>query len=663
MSKVRDIENSVDGSKILLIFGNTVSLVSILILFMQNLRSNDSEIWDRYLYLISIFCGLYVVSKALFSKTYNFKYYPFIAFFILLIGVVGIERHSTKTTRGVDISKEFWLGFGSSILILTLIITPAIYTIYSWQQLNRKIQIILNLIAFLVLVCLVPALLQGGNSIIDRGSSEYNINENLAIAAGHFPYVDFIPQYGTLYAWLIAPLKGYLDVDSLVTVSLYMMSIGALVAIAIGVWISYKAMNSRSLGLAILLVVPLTSIAQFPNRSVYSGTIYALLSQLPVRILPGMLLGLFLFKTIIKNQSEISASKIVLSFFAGLTIWINQDFAILSGLITIFFLIFYMKKFLNSLFILASFSFGVIIYPIILLFFGKQIQPGYIGFFATQYNSGFMAEPIITPGPILIILPLLISLVSVSVYVLVKDRYFKAFIDQPTKLAILVTAYFSIWSLVGFLYYLNRSYASGQMQILFLPISVASASFFGYIFGRNLSIPWTVKSFFTSSNWTTAKLKRNIYYLLCAMMMSLPLSSIIAFPNPQIEFDRLTNASSDHRWPKPNLTDSIKDAKFGLSLAKEENLKIAFYGASSNYMKLATGIDSVNIYNSPWDMPVTSRTVQVGCERILSSMPDLIVLGDEAPALFRFSNNTLCDKFAITNVAGLRENRLAVKVD
>lgn len=314
MSKVREIENSVDGSKILLIFGNTVSLVSILILFMQNLRSNDSEIWDRYLYLISIFCGLYVVSKALFSKTYNFKYYPFIAFFILLIGVVGIERHSTKTTRGVDISKEFWLGFGSSILILTLIITPVIYTIYSWQQLNRKIQIILNLIAFLVLVCLVPALLQGGNSIIDRGSSEYNINENLAIAAGHFPYVDFIPQYGTLYAWLIVPLKGYLNVDSLVTVSLYMMSIGALVAIAIGVWVSYKAMNSRSLGLAILLVVPLTSIAQFPNRKVYSGTIFALPSQLPVRILPGMLLGLFLFKIIIKNQSEISLNKIVLSF-------------------------------------------------------------------------------------------------------------------------------------------------------------------------------------------------------------------------------------------------------------------------------------------------------------------------------------------------------------
>ena len=89
MSKVRETENSVDGSKILLIFGNTVSLVSILILFMQNLRSNDSEIWDRYLYLVSIFCGMYIVLKALFSKTFNFKYYPFIAFFILLVIIFG----------------------------------------------------------------------------------------------------------------------------------------------------------------------------------------------------------------------------------------------------------------------------------------------------------------------------------------------------------------------------------------------------------------------------------------------------------------------------------------------------------------------------------------------------------------------------------------------
>lgn len=663
MSKVKEIENSVNGSKLLLIFGNTASLVSIVVIVMQNLRSSDAEIWDRYLYLVSIFCGLYVVLKALFSKTFNSTYYPFIALFILSIGIVGIERHSTKNTRGVDISKEFWLGFGPSVLILTLIIIPAIFTIYSWQQLNRKIQILINVIACLILACLAPAVFQGGNSIIDRGSSEYIINENLAVAAGYFPYVDFIPQYGTLYAWLIAPLKTYLDVSSLVTVSLYMMSIGALIAIAIGVWISYRAMNSRSLGLAILLVVPLTSIAQFPNRSVYSGTIHALLSQLPVRILPGMLLGFFLFRTIIKNQSEISFGKIILSFFAGLTLWINQDFAILSGLITMLFLIFYMKKFRNLLVIFTAFSFGILVYPIILVFFGKQIQPGYIGFFATQFNSGFGAEPITTPGPILILLPLIVSLVSVSAYILIRDRYFKVFIDQPTKLAILTTAYFSIWSLVGFLYYLNRSYASGQMQILLLPISVAAASFFGYIFGSNLSIPWTVKSFFASSNWTTAKFKRNNYYLLCAVMMSLPLSSVIAFPNPRIEVDRLTNSSSDHSWPKPNLNDSINDSKFGLSLAKKENLKIAFFGASSNYMKLATGIDSINIYNSPWDMPITNKTVQVGCERIFLSMPDLIILGDEAPALFVFSNNTLCDKYAITNVAGLRENRLAVKVE
>jgi len=663
MNKAKEIENSVDGSKILLIFGNTVSLVSIFILSTQILRSNDNEIWDKAIYLVSIFCGLYVFLKALFSKTFGYKYYPFIAIFILFIGIIGIERHGTKTTRGVDISKEFWLGFGPCILISTFIIIPAIFTIYSWKQLNRKIQILVNVIACLILVCLIPALFQGGNSIIDRGSSEYNINENLAVAAGHFPYVDFIPQYGTLYSWLTAPLKGHLDVDGLVTASLYMMSIGAFIAIAIGVWLLYKAMDGRSLGLAILLVVPLTSIAQFPNRKVYSGTIYALLSQLPVRILPGMILALFLFKIIIKNQSGISVSKIVLSFFAGLTIWLNQDFAFLSGLITIFILMFYMKKFRHAILIFTAFGFGIFSYPAVLIFFGKQIRPEYIGFFATQYKSGFMAEPIIMPGPILIVLPLIISLVVASFYILIRDRYFKVLIDQSAKLAILTTAYFSIWSLGGFLYYLNRSYASGQMQILLLPISVASASFFGYIFGKELNIPWTIKNFFAASNWTTVKFKRNMYYLICAIMMALPLASIIAFPNPKIELERLSKASINNTWPKTNLTDSINDSIFGLSLAKKDNMKIAFYGASSNYIELATGIDSINIYNSPWDMPVTNKTIQVGCERILASMPDIIVLGDEAPALFRFSENTLCGKYAITNISGLRENRLAVKVN
>jgi hypothetical protein len=485
----------------------------------------------------------------------------------------------------------------------------------------------------------------------------------LAVSAGHIPYVDFIPQYGTLYSWLLAPFKGYLDADGLVTVSLYMMSIGTIIAISIGVWLVYTAMNKRSLALAILLVIPLTSVAQFPGRSVYSGTIYALLSQLPLRILPGMVLGLFLLRIIINNQSKISLSKIILSFCAGLTIWINQDFALLAGLITLFFIIFYMNKFFNSILIISSFILGILSYPIALYFNGININYKYIGFFATQYTaSASMSEPIITPGPILIILPWIVALVTISSYILIRDRYFKKFISKAEKLAILTTSYFSIWSLIGFAYYLNRSYASGQMQILFLPLSVASASLFGYLFREHVNLPWTAKTFLSYSNWSRLNIRRTVYYLLSAIIMSIPISSIIAFPDPRIEANRLLSSSPNNTWPKPNLIESKQDAQFGLSLAKSKDLKIAFFGASGNYLKLSTGISSVNIFNSPWDMPMSDESVTVGCARIFSLLPDIIILGEEGPSLFRFNNNTLCNQYIIQNIEGIQENRFAVKV-
>jgi hypothetical protein len=664
MNKSTENENSIYRSKILLIFGNSLSFISIFILLVQFLRSNNSETWDRLIYLGSIICGIFVFLFTLSSKYFKYKTYPIAATLILFFGIVGIEKHDTKATRGVDISKEFWLGFGPYILIVVLMIIPFVFTIYSWVGLNKKIQMILNFLAILVLIFVIPALWQGGNSIIDRGSNEYIINENLSVSAGYLPYVDFIPQYGTLYSWLLVPFKSYLDVDGLVTVSLYMMSIGTIIAILVGVWIAYKAMNCRSLGLAILLIVPLTSIAQFPNREVFSGTIFALLSQLPLRILPGMVLGLFLLRIIIKNQNNISVGKVILSFFSGLTIWINQDFALLAGLITLFFIIFYMNKILNSILIIISFILGILSYPIALYFRGIDINYNYIGFFATQYtSSASMSEPIITPGPILIILPWIITLVMISSYILIRDRYFKKFISKDVKLAILTTSFFSIWSLIGFAYYLNRSYASGQMQILFLPLSVASASLFGYLFREHLNVPWTPKSFLSYSNWSRLNLRKSVYYLLPAIIMSVPLSSIIAFPNPSIEAKRLLSSAPNNTWPKPNLIGSMRDAKFGLNLAKSKDLKIAFFGASGNYMKLSTGISSVNIFNSPWDMPMSDESVTVGCQRIFSLSPDLIVLGEEGPSLFRFANNTLCNQYIIQNIDGIQENRIAVRIN
>jgi hypothetical protein len=112
------------------------------------------------------------------------------------------------------------------------------------------------------------------------------------------------------------------------------------------------------------------------------------------------------------------------------------------------------------------------------------------------------------------------------------------------------------------------------MQILFLPLSVASASLFGYLFREHVNLPWTVKTFLSYSNWSRFNIRRTVYYLLPAIVMSVPLASTIAFPYPRIEASRLVSSSPNNTWPKPNLIQSKIDAEFGLNLAKSKDLRL-----------------------------------------------------------------------------------------
>ena len=273
-----------------------------------------------------------------------------------------------------------------------------------------------------------------------------------------------------------------------------------------------------------------------------------------------------------------------------------------------------------------------------------------------------MAEPIITPGPVLIILPWIVALVCASFYLLIKERFSNVAIEEESRRAIITTAFFSLWTLIGFSYYLNRSYASGQMQILFLPLAVASASFFGYLFNQNSELPWKPRLNIKLSTWKMSSIKRNSSYLLISIIMSLPLSSIIAFPNPAIEIDRLTSSSPDHVWPKSLLVKTTNEVLIGKKFAQDNAVTISFFGASSNYMKIATGIESANILNSPWDIPVSSEAIEVGCSRIFNVNSDILILGEEGPALFRFKDSTLCDKYSMYNIENIREFRAARKL-
>jgi hypothetical protein len=361
------------------------------------------------------------------------------------------------------------------------------------------------------------------------------------------------------------------------------------------------------------------------------------------------------------NKSTVTKN-IVIGFFSGFSVWLNQDFAFLGGLLALMYLLIFLKTFKDKLVSVVGYCLGVAVYPAILRVVGEEVNFSYVGFFVTQYQNGFMAEPIITPGPVLVVLPLIATIAAISTGLLLRERFSSYQIPEQLRRSVLTASFFSLWSAAGFAYYLNRSYASGQMQILFLPLSVALANFIYFVLEMDLEAKWSARSFFKAETWRKPKLRSSLTSLTLAIVMALPLASTVAFPQPNIELKRLTQGVPGHTWPKSNsksVFEDIAKIKSGSIFPLED---ASFFGASGHYVELVTGLTSLNILNSPWDIPITQTTIETGCKPVMNSTSKYLILGTEGPSLFRFENGTLCNVYRMISIPGLSEFRVAERI-
>jgi hypothetical protein len=638
------------------IFLNIFIFTGFMIWVIQFFRQkNTTETFDKLIYLIAIAIGMYYSlkqmtrTKQVYNSSLAFKSFGLVS---IIIGIAGLESHESINQ---DYYQKLWSGFGIQISILTICLAPLIYQVYTWSSLKLFSKAVLAVLSVIIIGFMFIAIFQKDNSIIDLYHSEYVVNEIYAIPAGNMPYVDFIPQYGIFYSLIAGLMAKLFSISISINLILILITAGTVIAILIAIYLVYKSHNRNSLTLAILLVVPFTSITKFPNRTDYPGNIFDLISAVPIRILPGLVIGMILLNLLTASKNIGLWKLCLFGFIIGTSFWLNQDFVLISAFISILYL-FLFGDFRKKLFyILGSVLVGLVSYPIVAIQFGN-FRFNSIGFFALQYSSGYMAEPIQTPGPVLVILPLIIALFFASTTPLVLEKFKKYVIEPEFRRALITSSFFSCWSLIGFTYYLNRSYASGQMQILFLPLSVASASYFYYLFPKVESIPWRFKDFFKKSIWARTNLKHQLPNLSLAILMALPLASIIAFPNPQLEINRLTNAPSENKWPLPRNQKAFLDIENQLSLINSANIgKIMYFGSSGNYVDLKYGIKNASIFNSPFDLLMSSKMVDIQCNNLKKLKPKYLLVNDAGIAIAQaFPNSTLCGTYFISKESPLR---------
>ena len=647
------------------------AITGSLIFIIQLLRgSTQSEAPDKAIYLFAILiAGIFLLlGLSKLSKSTGKYLYGSLALLITAIGVAGVEQHAP--INGVVLSYRLWLGFGPYTLILAILIVPIVFKIIEWRILNIAWKAVLSTLFLINAVLVVPSFWQSAATVIDADHSEYVINELLAPVVGYWPYSDFIPQYQSFYGFFLKPFVGGMNASQISEVAFIALTLLSFATLILGVFIAWNAIDRRSLALATGLVIPFTALTQFPTREGYLGSIAALLSGLSIRIFPGLvLIGLLIL--LLRKRSEKSTTKRTVAFLgfgflSGVITWQSQDFGI-AAVVTSFLVIAYASstRFLeikNTGVALIGFIPGFALYPILAGAAGKTIDFKYFLFFARQFGSGFGAERIRTPGPVLFILPLIVLLVVVhGIYVYRSKK--SAGETGEYSLNSLIGFAFGLWSLFGFTYYLNRSYASGQMQILFLPLAISLAAFVGILIKdpvRTLVFGNLQKGFLFSPR--AMKEKNFAWVLPLLLIISIPFASLLLTPNPSIEMKRIDEANTAPRWPKATIVASVADAKIAAKYAKDQGLTIGFFGASSYYVEKESGVQSLSILNSPFDLFMSQTTAQTSCDYIYKINPDVIVVSDEGANLFQFEGKTLCNTYIQQDVPGVRSGHFAVKV-
>jgi hypothetical protein len=252
------------------------------------------------------------------------------------------------------------------------------------------------------------------------------------------------------------------------------------------------------------------------------------------------------------------------------------------------------------------------------------------GWFARQFGAGFGSITIEMPGAVNLDFPLIMGAAVIGLYYIIRQAKSDLQSDESlsgSKLTTaIISAYFGMFSGFALPYYVNRSFHAGQMSMLYVPLATA------LIASTALMVSSIQKN--QVSNF------RNAFpSLILAFMMA----TVYLLPNPSIELKRINGGNPNGTFPRPPLVAAINEIPNVKMYADKNNKSIGFYGEGGNYVHMLTGIDSVNIFNSPLDMFQSNAAVDLSCKNLIAQNKDLLIMTDSAEQTFAWDDKSLCN--------------------
>jgi hypothetical protein len=593
---------------------------------------------------------------------------------VMLWGTLSIEH--------VNLLGMFWLGFGKRVALLALALIPLVgFLLRPHSELPRAARVLGYCVLALVLGIGALSFFQTRTSLLQPDHSAYIFNELYALPAGHVPYRDFVPQYQTLFSYLFYPLIEVLGVDRALNPILCIFWALSMATVACGVLAGWMATRGLNRLFAPLLILPIVFLTQGPERRDWIGSIGTLHSAYPVRMLWPTLLGVLLAQLPALGVQAWQPRRHLLpfGFLIGLGCFHQIDFglaaAVAAGTVIVMAQPWARLPRILSLWAAAVCA-GFLAVPLLHWLADVPLAARRVGWFVRQFGGGFGSEPIQIPGPVLLVLPLLVGCTVTCLAALRAQRASLAGGSWtelglmarlaarsprnapsepplasaglgpdllPVRQAALIGSYFGVFAVAAFPYYLNRSYASGQLQILLLPLGISLAA--------------TVQLIVGSREWEEQR--RSLGSLMLRLSIAVPIASLLLLPSPRHEWDRLQGEHAETHWPGPKTAAIVALGQGWKRLGSYD--AVGYFGTDGNYIEAMTGLHNVTVFNNPLDGSMSRAALQELCGGIVRKGLSRLILGEYGlnPSLCPGGDNWSIQRSKSGIVVATREARQA----
>jgi hypothetical protein len=576
---------------------------------------------------------------------------------IALLSGAGLVWGMWSIERPLLLKFGYWEGFGYRVALASLVLLLVLAAILPIRRFPTRLRLALSILVLAVCVFDMLSGIRTLDYMVYVNNNLNEVNDILGPMVGKIPESTFIPQYTSLYGWLFAPLKGVLSPLAIVGAIAIFLTVLGFVTVGLAVSLVKRVLPAGGWILALVLVVPITYVTSHATGDISS--IASLFQALPIRLFSGFLIAAVGLQDLVLLYHGTLRPRRLLAVGAlcGLIAWNSQDFGVAAmavyGLMVLVLPMPSMRWRALGVW-LAGLAVGVASYPLFLLAIGHPLNLAFVGAFAKLFGAGLGSASIQVPGPVLVVVPIIVSATAAGWALITARRRERASDDVHLDRAAIALTFVGTWSSAGLLYYVNRGYAAGQLQTMLLPAGVCVAILAAIaMHAKVLGEPRPLR-FDPRTLWVT--LSRRVTLIPVGLFVCLSLMSALLTPDPILAASELGHPPAGGGFTDNDLPQVLAAIDLAQSYTAGKPGSLTYLGESFNYVTLAAHVPS-NAILFPYSISHLhgQSIVQIECEYFADHHSRWLVLS--ADALNAFGTGA-CGLYHPVSVRGLLYGQL-----